>query len=140
MNQTGFRGDVGESAVAVIFEKMRSWFLPRGKTFEAPAVHEKNILPTVVVVIVEGDAAGGGFEKISVFVFAAEKGFGVEARFARDVEESDTQIVRRRSRRIENIPRGRRCGVPPAWPRERKDPVQWQYYRRTTKRFKKGSP
>src|SRR5213078_1145816 len=37
MNETGLGGDVGESAVAVIFEKMRCGFLSGGEAFEAPA-------------------------------------------------------------------------------------------------------
>src|SRR5205814_456719 len=94
MKQAGFGGDVGESAVAIVFEKMIGGFLAGGKTFEAPAVDEKNVQPAVVVIIVEGDAAAGGFEKIFIFVLAAENGFGVEAGFARDVEEGNAKIVR----------------------------------------------
>ncbi len=93
MDQTGFCGDVGEGAVAIIFEKMRNWFLALGKSFEAPAVHQENIQPVVVVVIVESDAAAGCFEQIFVFVFAAEDSFGVEAGFAGDVDEADADIV-----------------------------------------------
>src|SRR6266850_7855872 len=119
---------------------MRGRFLPRRKTFESPAVYEKNIQPTVVVVIVEGDTAPGGLEQISILVFAAEDSFGVEAGFARDVEEADTQFVRRCGRRFESFPCGERGEAPPAWPRERQDLLQWQYNRRTTQRFKKGSP
>jgi len=40
MEQAGFGGDVGEGAVAIVFEEMRRGFLSGGKTFEAPAVHE----------------------------------------------------------------------------------------------------
>ena len=72
---------------------MRGRGLACGKTFESRAVHEKNIEPSVVVVVVEGDAAAGGFEKIFVFVFAAEDGLGVEAGFAGDVDEADAEIV-----------------------------------------------
>src|SRR6266849_6624316 len=64
MKQAGFGGDIGKSTVAVILEKMRSRFLSSRKTFEAPAVDEENVQPAVVIVIVESDAATGGFEKI----------------------------------------------------------------------------
>src|SRR5207237_8915011 len=93
MKQAGFGGDVGESAVAIVFEKMIGGFLASGETFEAPAVDKKNIQPTIVVVIVEGDAAAGSFEKILIFVLAAKNGFGVEAGFARDVEKGNAKIV-----------------------------------------------
>ncbi len=68
-------------------------FLPGGETFEAPAVDEKNVQPAVVVIIVERDAAAGGFEKIFILVLAAENGFGVEAGCARDVEEGNAEIT-----------------------------------------------
>jgi len=93
MKQAGFGGDVGEGAVAIVFEEMIGGFLPGGETFEAGAVDEKNVQPAVVVVIVERDAAAGGFEKIFIFVLAAENGFGVEAGFARDVEKGNAKIV-----------------------------------------------
>src|SRR5205823_6152663 len=64
MYQTGFGGDVGEGAVTIVLEKMRKGFLSGGKAFETPAVHEKNIQPAVVVVIVESDSAASGFEEI----------------------------------------------------------------------------
>src|SRR6266850_5638563 len=73
---------------------MRSGFLSGGKTFEAPAVDEKNVEPAVLVVIVESDAAAGGFEKIFVLVLAAVNGFGVQAGFARDVKKGNAEIVR----------------------------------------------
>ena len=71
--------DVGKGAVAIIFEEMRNGFLSLGKSFEAPSVYKKNIKPVVVVVIVESDAATCRFEKIFIFVLAAEYGFCIEA-------------------------------------------------------------
>jgi len=92
VREAGFGGDIGESAVAIIFEEMRGGLLAGGEAFEARAVDEKNVEPAVVVVVVEGDAAAGGFEEIFVFVLAAEDGFGVEAGFAGNVEEGDAEI------------------------------------------------
>ena len=77
VNNSGFRGDVRERAVAIIFEEMRNWLLAFRKTLEAPAVHKKNIEPVVVVVIVEGDAAASCLQQIFIFVFAAENSFRV---------------------------------------------------------------
>src|SRR2546429_6784557 len=55
----------------------------------------------VVVVIIEGDTAASGLEKIFILVFAAENCFGVETGFARDVEKGHAKIVRKRNRRLD---------------------------------------
>jgi hypothetical protein len=115
VGDAGGEGDVGESAVAIIFEKAGDGFPTFGKSFETPAIHEKNVEPAVVVVIVESDAATGGFEKELVFVFAAVNGLCVEAGFFGDVEkiyaerggfrESDRRCSarERRANQAENI-------------------------------------
>ncbi len=92
MEEAGLGGYIGEGAIAIIFEEMRGGFLAGWKTFEAPAVDEKNIQPAVIVVIVESDAAASSFEEIFVFVFAAENSFGVKAGFARDVPEGNAKV------------------------------------------------
>ena len=58
---------------------MRSRLLAGWKSFEPPTVHQKNVQPAVVVVIVKCNAAAGGFEQIFVFVLAAIDCFRVEA-------------------------------------------------------------
>ncbi len=83
VRDAGLRGHVGESAVAIIAKKMRSRLAAGGKAFQPRAVHEKNIEPAVVVVIVEGDAAARGFQQIFVFVLAAENCFRIQSGFAR---------------------------------------------------------
>ena len=110
------------------------------KSFEERAVQHQEIEPGIVVVIVEGDTAAGGLEEISIFVFVPKNGFGVEAGLASNVDEADAQFARRCGRRFESFPCGERSEARPAWPRERQDLLQWQYNRRTTQRFKKGSP
>ena len=97
VEQAGFGGDVGESAIAIVFEEMRRGLLASRKTFEAPAVDEKNVQPAVVVVIIESDAAAGGFEKVFVFVLATEDSFYIQAGLTPDVQEGNTEIVSRRS-------------------------------------------
>jgi hypothetical protein len=79
---------------------MRSAFLSSGKSFETPAIHQKNIQPAVVVEIVESYAATGGLEEIFVLVLPTENRFGVEAGFARDVEKCHAEIVRRSCGRL----------------------------------------
>ena len=94
VSDAGFGGDIGESAVAIVLEQMRGGLLAGGEAFQARAVHQKNIEPAVVVVIVEGDAAAGGFEQIFILVLAAENRFGVESGFFRDVDEIDARAAR----------------------------------------------
>ena len=77
--EPGTFGDIGEGAVAIIFEETAMRFLALRETFEAPAVDEEEIEPAVVVVIVEGQAAAGGFEEIFIFADATENGFDIEA-------------------------------------------------------------
>src|SRR5262249_16475 len=62
MDQAGFGGDVGEGAVAIVFEKMRRRRWSCRKTFETPSVDEKNVEPVIVVVVIERHAAAGGLE------------------------------------------------------------------------------
>ena len=69
-------------------------FASRGKAFKARAIHDKDIEPAVIVVIVEGDAASRGFEQILVLVFTAKDGFDVQPGGARDIEEADAEIGR----------------------------------------------
>ena len=89
--EAGLEGDVGEGAVAVVFEEMAGGRLALGEAFEAGAVHEEDVDPVVVVVVVEGDAAAGGFEQVSVLVLASVDGAGVEAGLFRDVDEADAE-------------------------------------------------
>src|SRR4029077_21213679 len=91
MNEARLSGDVGESTVAIIFVQAIGGLLAGGKAFQPRAIHQENIEPAIVVVIVEGDAATGGLQQIFVFVLAAKNHFGVEAGFFRDVYEIDPE-------------------------------------------------
>ena len=90
--EPGLQGDVGEGAVAIVLEQVRVRLLAFGEAFQPPAVHQEDVEPAVVVVVVEGDAAAGGLEQILVLVLAAEDGLGVEAGFASDVGEGDANV------------------------------------------------
>ena len=74
--EAGAVGDVGEGAVAIVFEEMAAGLLAGGEAFETPAVDEEEVQPAVVVVVVEGDAAAGGFEEVLVGELAAVDGGG----------------------------------------------------------------
>ena len=91
--EPGLQGDVGEGAVAVVLEEVAIRLLAFGEALEPPAVDQENVEPVVVVVVVEGDAAAGGFEQVLVLVLAAEDGFGVEAGLLADVDEGDADVA-----------------------------------------------
>ncbi len=61
------------------------------RAVEARAVDEEDVDPVVVVEVVEGYAAAGGFEQEAVLVLAAVDGFGVEAAGFRDVDEAEAE-------------------------------------------------
>src|SRR5271155_318713 len=69
--EAGFRGDVRKRAFTIVFEEVAGWLLTFCESFETPAVHEKNIEPAILVVVIEGNSAAGGFEEIFVLAFAA---------------------------------------------------------------------
>ena len=66
-------------------------FLSGGKSFQPPAVHQKQIEPAVVVIVVEGEAAAGGFEQIFVGAFAAVDGLDVETGLLHHLDKADAQ-------------------------------------------------
>jgi len=75
----------------IIFEKMRMRFLTFWKTFQAPAVNQKNVQPAVVIVIVESDSAAGGLKQKLIFCVPRRRWFCVEAGFFGNVQEVDAE-------------------------------------------------
>ena len=64
--QAGAFGDVGKCAVAIVLEQMAVGLVALGETLEPPAIYEEDVEPAIVVIVVEGQAAAGGFQKIFV--------------------------------------------------------------------------
>ncbi len=75
----------------LFLKRRRDGLLALGESFEAGAVDEEDIEPVVVIEVVEGDAAAGGFEQVSVLVLTAVDGFGVQSDLTCDVEEGDAE-------------------------------------------------
>src|SRR5205814_10248800 len=98
MNESGLRSYVSEGAVAIVFEEMRGGLLAWRKTFQPPAVHEKNIEPTVVIVVVKCHAATGRLEQVFVLVLAAIDRFSIESSLAPNIDECRAKRVLRRRR------------------------------------------
>ena len=107
-HEAGFPGHIGKRPIAVVLKKVIARLLPSGKAFEAPSVHQKNVEPAVVVVIIEGHAAACGFQQVFVLVLAAVNRLGMQSRFTRNVQKGDAEILRRIRGRDSRSPRGLR--------------------------------
>ena len=89
VGDAGFGGDISEGAVAIVFEEMRSGLLSGREALKARAIHQKNVEPAVVVVIVESDATTRGLEQIFILMLAAVDGFCIQSRLAGDIGEAE---------------------------------------------------
>ena len=86
--EAGFRGDVGECSVAIIFVEMRCRLFARLPVrVEARAVGQINVEPAVVVVVEKSEAAAFGFDDVALVVDAAPNVDRVEAGFFCDIDE-----------------------------------------------------
>ena len=72
--EAGAFGHVCEGAVAIVFEEAAVRLLAGREAFQAPAVDEEEVLPAVVVIVVKGEAAAGGFKEVLVGQLAAVDG------------------------------------------------------------------
>ena len=86
------QSNVGECAVSIIFEEMGRWLLALGETFQARSVHQENVEPAVVVVIIKSNAAASGLKQIFVLVLAAVDCFGIQPRLAGDIDKTYAEI------------------------------------------------
>ncbi len=86
-------GYVGESPVAVVLEEVAGRFLARREAIQAPAIHQEDIEPAVVVVVEERRPAAGGFEQVLVFLLVAEQGLCIQASFTGYVNELHAQTL-----------------------------------------------
>src|SRR5216684_1594874 len=93
VRQSSLCGHIGERAIAIVPEQMRRRFGASGETFEARSVHQKYIEPSVVIVVVKGDAATRGLQQILILVLAAENGFYIQAGLASHVYEAHAEVV-----------------------------------------------
>src|SRR5437667_2350889 len=89
---TSLQSNVGECAVSIILEKMRRRLLAPGETFQARSIQQKNIQPTIVIVIVKSHAAASGLKQIFVLVLAAVDCFGIQSRLAVNIDKSYAEI------------------------------------------------
>src|SRR5437868_6023111 len=75
---------------------MRSRLAACRETLQPRAVDQEDVQPSVIVVVVEGDTAAGGFEQVLILVLAAVNRLCVESRLSRDIQEADPKVGARR--------------------------------------------
>src|SRR6185312_12551976 len=116
MDEPGLYRDISKSSIAIIFEQMRGRFFSGWKSLESPTIHQKNVQPAVVVVVIERNAAARRLEQILVLVLTAVDGLGIQPSCAADVDKRCSQRImgfgrslrfgpqmRHRSRQTENV-------------------------------------
>ena len=91
MLQAGPFGNVREGAVAIVPEEMAPRLFTCRKTFQAPAVHQENIQPAIVVIIVESQAAAGSFQKVPILTLAPVDGFHGQSRLFDYILETEAE-------------------------------------------------
>src|ERR1700749_3811204 len=62
MFQTRARSYVSERSIPIILEQMASWLLSRWEPLQSPSVHEKQIKPAVIVVVVKSQPTASGLQ------------------------------------------------------------------------------
>src|ERR1700730_9164322 len=77
--------------VAIIFEQMRRRLLPSRKSLQPPSIHQKNIQPSVVVVIVKSYSTTRRLQQIFVFVLPAKNRLGIQPRFLSHIHKTQSQ-------------------------------------------------
>ena len=70
--QPSFCSDFGECAVVIVVIQAIRRAFARGKSFQLRAIHQKNVGPSIVVVVEDRDAAAGGLDDVFLGVDAAE--------------------------------------------------------------------
>src|SRR2546427_6203749 len=71
---------------------MRRRLLAPGETFQPRSIHQENVEPAVVVVIIKSNAAASGLKQIFVLVLAAVDCFGIQPRLAGDIDKTYAEI------------------------------------------------
>jgi len=85
--------DIGKRAVAIVLKQMAGWLFRFGKSFEMLAIHEEDVEPSIVVVVVKCDSAAGCLEKIFVLLHSTENGLGVQTCLASNIDERNTERI-----------------------------------------------
>ena len=90
--QTRFDSDIGEGSITIVLVEVAGGFLPLGEPSQARTVHDEDIEPAIIVIIVESNSTTGCFQQVLVLMFSAENGLGIQSGFSRDVDELHAEI------------------------------------------------
>ena len=93
MRQSRLHRHIRKRSIAIIFEKVRRRLRPFRKSLQPPPIHQKNIQPPIIVVVVERHSAAGRLQQIFILVLSAKNRLGVQPRFFRHIDK--TQANRR---------------------------------------------
>ena len=73
--QAGAYRNVCKCSVAIVFEQPAMRLLAFGEAFETPAIDHEEIDPAILIVVIESQAAAGGFKQVLVVFHAAINGY-----------------------------------------------------------------
>src|SRR5579872_1310828 len=66
---------------------MARWFFPFRESLQSPAIHQKDVEPSIAIVVIKGDSAAGSLKQVFVFLCSTEDGFRMQAGLASDVSK-----------------------------------------------------
>src|SRR2546426_325283 len=89
MREPGLFGHVRERPVAIVLVNAVRRLLAFRKAFQAPAVDEEQVRPSVIIEVEECHAAAGGLEQILIGLLASVNRLVGNPRLARHVGESN---------------------------------------------------
>ena len=91
-NQSGLFSPITESPVPVVMQEVVGRLLPRRKTFYPRSVEQKDIQPTIVVIVKEGNPTSVSFQDVSLALLPAVVVSEIEPRGPSNVGEVKTQV------------------------------------------------
>src|SRR5579871_645650 len=137
MCDTCFQGYIRKCSVAVVAEQVRRGFASDRKSFDLRTIHNEDVEPAIIVVVVEGDAASGSFEQILILVVSSKDRLYVQSRFARDIHKVNAQfgLIGCWSAAQSNRNSRSTFRQQPAWPCQSQNAFKRKHETGTAKRF-----
>src|SRR3989440_13100473 len=72
---------------------MTSGLFPFWKPSQSPAVHEEDIEPPIVVIVIESHATACSLKQVFVFLDTAEDGLRIQSGLSRDIDKTDAKRI-----------------------------------------------
>src|ERR1700733_2809283 len=82
---------VSKCSVPIVLEEPAMRFLPRGKPVQPPTVHQEEIRPPIMIVVIESQTASSRLEKVLVMEYAAIDRLAREAGLRSHLNEADAE-------------------------------------------------